>query len=104
MSKEKTTEEVRLEFLDHIHTLIDYWNGQDGNTKDKLEGLAFSIMVTLDGESALPPFIVAPIFDEADKQYCIANNEDYYPVNDESKIKGNIAGSLHELLFKEMKI
>jgi len=101
MSREKTTDEVREEFLSHIRYLIDYWNRipQD-STKERLEGLVFSILVALDGGSSLPGFIVAPIPHETDRECHIENGKDYYPENYgiENQIKGNIAGGLHKLL------
>jgi hypothetical protein len=104
MSKEKTVDQIRDEFLTHVEHLVEYW---DKNTKDKreaMEGLAFSIMSTLDGSSmALPAFLVAPFPHESDKEYHIENESDYYPYNDESKINGDIAGCLHELIFKDRK-
>jgi len=104
MSREKTTNEIREEFLSHIRHLIGYWSKipQD-NVKERLEGLAFSILVALDGGSSLPRFIVAPIQYEEDKEYHIENGEDYYPENHEieEQIKGDISGCLHELLRKK---
>lgn len=104
MSKEKTVEEIRNEFLNHIASLVEYWDKTGKNKKDALEGLAFSIMSTLDGTSiGIPSFIVAPLPHSDDKQYHINNNEDFYPQNDEEKINGDIAGSLHELIGKYFK-
>lgn len=103
MSKEKSVEEIREEFLSHVHNLVDYWNNVDErSTKEKLSGLAFSILSTLDGCSAeLPSFIVAPLPHEDDKQYHINNGDDYYPENHNSNVNCDIAGELHELFYKE---
>lgn len=57
--REKTPEEVRDEFLRHVWFLIDYWDRVEIGTKSKtrLEGLAHSILSTIDGMStALPGF------------------------------------------------
>jgi hypothetical protein len=103
-SREKTTEEIREEFLKHVRSLINYWDKVEGKDspktqKDRLDGLAFSIMVALDGGAmALPGFIVAPCPHPSDKEYHISEGSDYYPENHELDIKGDIAGSLHELL------
>jgi len=101
MSKEKTVEEVRTEFLEHIRELVNYWDRiEKDTTKEKLEGLAFSILVTLDGCSSLPSFIVAPLTDKDNKQFNIEEDEDYYPENHEANIKCDISGELHELFYK----
>lgn len=102
-SREFTEEETRNAFLHHIRELVDYWDAADKETtKEKLNGLAFSILVALDGESlALPAFIVAPSPHEEDKQYCIDNNENYYSENHNSDVKCDIAGSLHDQFYKK---
>lgn len=104
MSREYTTEEIREQFLDHIRAMVNYWDSiPKETTKEKLDGLAFSILAALDGSSAgLPGFIVAPLPHQDDKQYNIENDENYYPENDEieNQIKGDIAGLLHELFYK----
>lgn len=103
MTKEKTTDEIREEFLAHVWHLIEYWeNLNDGanSSQDKLEGLAFSMLSTLDGSSAaLPGFIVAPMPHETDKAYHIQQGEDYYPYNDPETVQADIAGSLHETFY-----
>lgn len=105
MSKEKTEDEVRTEFLNHIRHLVKYWEKvDDRDCKGKLEGLAFSILAMLDGTSVdICGFIVAPSTHEDDKQYYIDNGEDYYPQNHESDIKCDIAGSLHDLFYEKEK-
>ena len=50
-------DKAREEFLEHVHVMIDYWMNLDsegtpqGETelKWKMEGLAFSMLVALDG-------------------------------------------------------
>jgi hypothetical protein len=100
--REYTEDEIREKFIKHIWSLIDYWHKiHNKSEKEKMEGLAFSILAALDGGAmALPSFIVAPMPAKADKEFYINNNMNYYPYNDTSKIKGDIAGSLHELFFK----
>jgi len=101
-SKEKTTQEIREEFLDHIRALVDFWdNTKRDTTKEQLSGLAFSIMNVLDGGTNLPAFIVAPCPHEDDKPYHIESGDDYYPENHETKVKGDIAGCLHEMFYKD---
>jgi len=49
--------ELRDKFLGYINEMIEYWDEQDASSRAKLEGLAHSILVAIDGESAtLPPF------------------------------------------------
>lgn len=41
------------EFLNAIKWYVNYWDRQNETTKEKLEGLAFSILVILDGHSEI---------------------------------------------------
>jgi len=72
--------DMRDDFLEHVRHLVEYWNEiEKEDTIEKLEGLAFSILVALDGGSAaLPGYSVIPL----------GNSE------------CDIAGSLHELFFQ----
>lgn len=100
MTKEYTKEQVTENFLQNIKGLCRYWSRQENQTDiEKLEGLAFSILVSIDGGSAsLPGFILAPLPHEYDKQFHIDEEDDfYYPENHESKVNCDIAGGLHEL-------
>ena len=103
MSREKTLDEVRNEFLSHVRVRVDYWNGVDErDTKEKLQGLAFSILSAIDGSAgALPAFILAPYPHEDDKNYLAEKDEDWYLENHESGVKCDIAGCLHEMFYKE---
>jgi hypothetical protein len=104
MSKELTTDEVRKNFLRQVQANIDYWAGipmrPDETLRERLESVVFSTLVIIDGESGLPSFILAPDPHPTDKQYNIDNGDDYYPENKEALalIKGDISGSLHDLL------
>jgi len=81
MSREKTTEESRKEFLSHVASLVDYWDKVESDKKKAMEGVVFSIMSVLDGCSmALPGFIVAPCTNEEDKDYYKGKGENYYPL------------------------
>ncbi len=104
MSKEKTEDEIRTEFLNYIRGLVTYWDKVDErSSKEKLEGLAFSILAMLDGVSGgICGFVVAPATHKDDKQYHIDNGEDYYPQNHENDVKCDISGVLHDL-FHEKK-
>lgn len=99
-SREFTTEEVREQFMNHVRMLIEYWDKIDQRTsKEKIEGFAHSLLATIDGSSAaLPAFILAPAPHESDKEYHISMNENYYADNE--NVKCDIAGGLHDLLYK----
>ena len=100
-SREYTKEEVSAQFLRYINKNIQYWENETGapNSLSKLEGLAFSILVAIDGESsALPKFILAPDPSPDDKEDSIENGRNYYPENYESNVKCNISGDLHDRL------
>jgi hypothetical protein len=99
MCRAYTVDEVREQFLDYVRVMIDWWlyESRAPTTREKLEGLAHSILVTLDGGSvALPGFTVIPCPAPEDKQYHIDNDENWYESGDDN----DIAGGLHELLFK----
>lgn len=103
--REKTKEEVQEEFLNHIRNMVDYWDElPQKSSKERLEGLAFSILAMLDGSAIeLPAFIVAPLPCEEDKEFCIEEGRNYFPQNHkiEDKINCDIAGSLHDLWSKK---
>ena len=97
-----TEDEIREKFLRYVWGLITYWNGEGESnvgkhtpSRRKLEGLAFSIMSTLDGCSMnFPRFSVMAYPHESDEQYHKDSGERWYP-------KGvDIAGCLHELFDK----
>lgn len=63
MNKRKRTEArkdvLRQDLAEHVATLVVYWENQPGNERSKLEGLAFSILTTLDGEDGqLPGYVL----------------------------------------------
>lgn len=93
-SRAYTKEEVRDMFLNEIICLAGYWEKDKGtpNVKDKLQGLAFSILSMLDGESgSLPGFTVMVESDEEDIEYAKERQSKYFPLESE-----DIAGNLHE--------
>ena len=94
-----TGKEVRAELLAHIAAMAEYWtrvgkhqlHGGADEAQARADGLAFSILVALDGKSiGLPAFKLIPAPHPSDKQYCIDNGMDWYPST------GDIAGTLHE--------
>ena len=76
-----TKEEIREEFLDEIRGLVKYWNKVDKPTvEEKLSGLAFSILVLLDGCNMSFPsvdLLISPHPD--DEEYHKQLGERWYP-------------------------
>lgn len=104
MSKEYTKEEVRQKFLELVWNCIDCWYHLPGKTcLDRMEGLAFGMLVILDGGTSLPGFIVAPSPHPEDKEYLKDQGENWFPENHESLINCDIAGGLHEVFHKFKK-
>ena len=91
-----TEEEVRNAFLEQVRAMVRYWASNsvdDKSVERRLDGLAFSILVILDGGSALPGFTVTPNPHESDKSFHIAEGENWWPDD------CDIAGSLHERFY-----
>lgn len=102
--REYTMDEIRQEFLEQVWTTIDYWhNLPDKTCRDRMEGLAFSLLVILDGGTSLPAFIVAPATHPDDKAFFISEDENWYPENYDIDIKADISGPLHELFHSIRK-
>jgi len=107
---EYTEDEVRQAFLEHVWQTIDYWDGAYDQKvaqyacREKLEGLAFSLLVMLDGCSAdLPGFIVAPCPHPDDKAYLQGEGENWYPENHDTDIACDIGGGLHDIFHTVRK-
>jgi hypothetical protein len=94
-----TAEEGRDKVLELVASYVDYWDKEARVTtsKEKLEGLAFSIMVIFDGGTGLPGFTVKANPHRDDKAYHIKNGENYFDP------KLDIAGGLHEHIHKFFK-
>ena len=94
-----TVEEVREQFLAHIRQTAAYWaNLPDLSSKDRCDGVAFSILNVLDGSTMLPAFNLTVAPHPEDKDYHIKNGENWYEpdmlIND---------CMLHEEFYKEPK-
>lgn len=98
-----TMEEMRAQFLEQVWVYIDYWANQEGHDKrGALEGLAFSMLVILDGESAyLPGFMLLPAVGMGDPVYT-GPDGNYFPAVMTNDILSelDIAGSLHDTFFQ----
>jgi hypothetical protein len=101
--RELTEDEVRSRFLEHVVGMAEYWASDryvpaDYSLEQRLDGLAFSILVAIDGEAGgLPGFILAPTPHPDDREFCQDEGENWYPQNHEADVKCDIAGALHEL-------
>ena len=105
-SRKYTTNEIREKFLTQAMATANYWATLDDPSKtieQRCESVAFEILVMLDGETDLPPFIVVPNPHPEDKNYHEEEGENYYPDNNFKGISGNISGSLHELFYNYKK-
>lgn len=97
---ELTADEVRTRFLGLVRTYIDYWEKEPGvpTTRRRLEGLAHSLMVVIDGGTELPCFILAPSPHGEDEEYCKSLGRDWYPPFPEVDVC-DIGGCLHDALL-----
>lgn len=100
MSREITNEEARELFLAHVRDIVDYWrNCSNTSIEAATNGVAFSILSLLDGESGMmPAYEVIPSPHPDDRKFRGSEGEDYYP---EPSLENNIAGQLHERFFKK---
>jgi len=90
-----TAEEVRQKFLEYIWCLIRHWDTHSADKRAALEGIAFSVLAMLDGDSAeLPRFVVAPDPHPDDRESRIQRGEKWFPESPE--VEYDISGGLHE--------
>ena len=74
-----TEKEVTDKLIKRLSMLTDYWCRQPKSEKDKLEGLIFSVLTTLDGCSGeLPQFKLVPNPHESDMEYNKSNGENWF--------------------------
>lgn len=103
-SRAWTEEEIRDKFLTLWAATVRYWENEARapSIREKLEGLAFSLLVIFDGGSvALPGFVVAPAPHEDDRAFLTSQGENYYP--EAPEVECDIAGGLHELIHEYLK-
>lgn len=97
MSRAWTKEEVRAKFLAHMKSVAEYWINEPRATtsREKVEGVLFSLMVVFDGGSGGHPAINLAVSPHADdKAYHEGNGENWY----EPGLVFNDDCQLHELL------
>lgn len=98
MSRAKTVEEVREEFLQQLRDLATYWSEAPDRTKKEMcDGLVFSVLNLFDGTTiALPAMDIVLRVHEDDQSFYEARDENWYEpdmiIND---------CCLHELYFKK---
>jgi hypothetical protein len=80
MSRAITEDEARANFLEHVLIMVQYWDKVDGKTKlEALSGLAFSILVAIDGGSMdLPAFDLVPSPHPDDEAYAKDEGDNWY--------------------------
>jgi hypothetical protein len=82
MARELTNDEVRERFLKHVAAIVEWWDKETKvtNTREKLEGVALSILALIDGSNIdLPKFVLAPDPHPDDKAYRQRHDEDWFP-------------------------
>jgi hypothetical protein len=104
--REYTHEEIRQQVYAHIHNMVKYWENENREplVKVKLEGLAFSILALIDGDTELPGFSLVPRPCKEDKDYHKSEGENWYPFTKD--LKNDIChGEMHSefLNFKKEK-
>ncbi len=96
----KITQEVAVDnFLEHIRGLIWYWEqeARAPTSKEKLEGLVFSLLTTFDGDANMPGMDIVMRPHPSDKDFRIERDEDWY--EDGMVINADIA--MHERWHKK---
>jgi hypothetical protein len=96
--RQYTREEVRQMFLEHCKSIVHYWRNVSGfSVSEAMDGVAFSILVALDGGSDLPGLAVIPIPHDSDEEYLRDEGENWFPPwRDDDPLINDISGGLHE--------
>lgn len=107
MTRAYTKEETAALLMAHVRHMIAYWEREETSSREKLEGLAFSIFSALDGSTiTIPKFIVAPDPHPEDKPWHEGRGERWMTPQDPEvikKIQGDLGGSLHDHFCYFMK-
>lgn len=90
-----TRDEVQAKFLEYLDMMINYWlnESRKPSAREKMQGMVFSMLVLLDGEAALPGFIVTPNPHPDDETFLRNQGENWYPAG------VDIAGDLHDRFY-----
>lgn len=107
---EYTNAEIKAKYLRHIAHMCRYWEHESRapTNREKLEGLAFSILSMLDGCTILPGVTMIARGTEEDMEFHQENGSRWYPVVGEELMDTphDFGGALHEQInqyFEEMK-
>jgi len=96
--KPYTAEEEQRMLIDHIRAMATYWATQPGKTaQERCDGLAFSILATLDGDSPeIPAYHLHVSTHVTDKAYHLKRGERWH----RNKLNITENAALHELYYK----
>lgn len=92
-AREMTANECANRLLEHVRDMVLYAEREARwpTVREKLEGLAFSILVAIDGETSdLPAFRLIPHPHPDDAEYLKSEGRNWWPSD------LDIAGGLHE--------
>lgn len=96
-SKIYTREEGAQLFVQKVATLVDFWKKVESTSDFRVEGVAHSILATIDGCSVdMPAYKLVPVQDVSTIEDSLMHN---IPVHE---IDTDIAGGLHTILHKEL--
>lgn len=98
-SKARTPEELREDFIGQLRMMVSYWETLPNKTsREKLNGLAFSFLATIDGVSdGIPAYNLVASSHPDDKQFHIDEGSDW--IEDGTVINGDVM--LHEEWYKD---
>lgn len=100
-SREYTRDEMGDMFMDHVRACVEFWSGdlkEQHTTRERLSGLAHSILVAIDGCSGgLPAFALVPQPHPDDMACHQSEGVNWYPSCPE--LPNDISGGLHERLY-----
>jgi hypothetical protein len=101
ISRQYTNTEIQEIFLKQLWTLVDYWDKEPiyKNQRERMIGLVFSVLSTIDGCGYLPRFNLIPDPHPSDKEYNISIGNNYFP-DCTVDITNNISGTLHDNWFQ----
>ena len=105
--REYTHAEIRQQIYEHFRAMVNYWENESRQpgVHEKLEGLAFSLLAMIDGDTMLPGFSLVPRTCKEDKEYYKSEGENWYPITKD--LKNDIChGEMHSefLNFKKEKV
>lgn len=97
----KTVDEMRLEVLDHVRQMVDYWAtiktaDHDHSIHDRISGFAHSMLAMISGSAGfIPSFDVVPSPHESDEEYNRENGTNWWQREDIND------GGLHRHLYQD---